>query len=224
MLDPKLTVAAIVLEHSECASIFQHHRIDFCCRGDMSVDAACTERGLETAAILAELSAAIAARRGDAALDPRTLSTSALVDHIISSHHEYLRRALPFVQTLAAKVARVHGAHNAKLRELDSVVTELTEALEPHLDDEEQTLFPMLLSPAPDRAAAARELASMHEEHLAVGKLLEAMRTAADDFALPDWACNSYRALFAELAQLEGDVLRHVHLENHVLMPRFAPA
>ena len=28
--------------------------------------------------------------------------------------------------------------------------------------------------------------------------------------------------LFAELEVLEGDVLTHVHLENHVLMPRFA--
>ena len=64
----------------------------------------------------------------------------------------------------------------------------------------------------------------MHEEHLAVGKVLGRLRTAADDFRLPDWACNSYRALFSELEQLEGDVLRHIHLENHVLRPRLASA
>lgn len=48
------------------------------------------------------------------------------------------------------------------------------------------------------------------------------MRDAAEDYLIPDWACTSYRTLFAELERLEGDVLRHVHLENHVLMPRFA--
>ena len=32
------------------------------------------------------------------------------------------------------------------------------------------------------------------------------------------------RTLFAELEQLERDILTHVHLENHVLMPRFAKA
>jgi len=52
--------------------------------------------------------------------------------------------------------------------------------------------------------------------------LLERVRAAGDDFTLPPWACNSYRALFSELAQLEGDVFTHVHLENHVLRPRFS--
>ena len=40
----------------------------------------------------------------------------------------------------------------------------------------------------------------------------------------PEWGCSSYRVLMSELEALEGDVLRHVHLENHVLMPRFVTA
>ena len=64
----------------------------------------------------------------------------------------------------------------------------------------------------------------MREEHLAVGAMLGRMRSLADDFTTPAWGCNSYRALMTELEALEADVLRHVHLENHVLMPRFAGA
>ncbi len=60
----------------------------------------------------------------------------------------------------------------------------------------------------------------MQSEHLAVAKLLRTIRSAADDFALPDWACNSYRTLFSELQQMESDIFEHVHLENHVLEPR----
>jgi regulator of cell morphogenesis and NO signaling len=55
-----------------------------------------------------------------------------------------------------------------------------------------------------------------------VAALLERVRSASDDFALPSWACNSYRTLFSELEQLERDLHTHVHLENHVLKPRFA--
>ena len=224
MLDSQLPVARIVLDHSECAPILQRHRIDFCCRGDMTVDAACKERGLETASVLRELETAIASRRGAPAEDPRAVSTTALVALIVDKHHEYLRQALPFVRAVGAKVAGVHGDHNPKLRTLRDVVVELADALEPHLDAEEQTLFPALTAPSPDRALVARALATMREEHLAVGPRRARVRARADDYAVPEWACNSYRALFSELAELEGDVLRHVHLENHVLMPRFVEA
>ncbi len=85
-------------------------------------------------------------------------------------------------------------------------------------------LFPAMTAGKADEALIARELASMHKEHLRVGELLTCIRTLADDFTVPDWACNSYRTLIRELAALEMDTFLHVHLENHVLMPRFVPA
>ena len=51
---------------------------------------------------------------------------------------------------------------------------------------------------------------------------LARIRLLADDFIVPDWACKSYRLMLNELLTLEEDTMRHVHLENHVLMPRFA--
>jgi len=224
MLDRQQTIANVVLEHSECAQIFQRHRIDFCCRGDLSIEAAARSKQVDVDALLDELSRAIAERRGDRQEDPRALTTTRLVAHIVDKHHEYLRKALPFVQMLAAKVSRVHGEHNPKLRDLEVAVEDLAATLVPHLDDEEHALFPALTATEPDLAAAAAHFTSMVDEHLAVATLLERVRAASDEFALPSWACNSYRALFAELEQLEGDVFTHVHLENHVLKPRFAAA
>lgn len=221
MLDPEATVARIVLDHPECAPVFSRHRIDFCCHGDVPLGAACEARSLELDAVQAELGSAIAARRGEPAEDPRALGTPALIALIISRHHEYLRRTLPFVVELSAKVARVHGEHDPRLRELDTVVRSLAAALLPHLDTEEQSLFPRLMMKPADQAAIARELGSMHEDHLAVGRMLGRIRDAGDGFTVPEWGCNSYRTLFAELEHLEADILRHVHLENHVLMPRF---
>ncbi|HEX7601852.1 MAG TPA: iron-sulfur cluster repair di-iron protein [Polyangiaceae bacterium] len=215
------TVAQIVLDHSECAAVFQKHRIDYCCRGKASLESAAAEQGLDVTQLLAELELAIAARQGAAEADPRKLSTTALVAHIVAHHHAYLRHALPFVEPLAAKVARVHGDHNGKLVALERIVRELSDTLAPHLDWEEGVLFPALFARDGDRAVIDQAFGSMQEEHLAVGTLLAELRLAAEDFKLPDWACTSYRTLFSELETLEGDVLRHVHLENHVLGPRF---
>ncbi|HEY0838811.1 MAG TPA: DUF542 domain-containing protein, partial [Vulgatibacter sp.] len=104
MLDPTRTVAQIVLDHSASAPVFQRHRIDFCCKGDMTLRDACAQRGLEEAVVLADLEHAIRSRSGEITRDPRSLSTPGLVAHIVATHHEYLRRALPFARTLAAKV------------------------------------------------------------------------------------------------------------------------
>lgn len=224
MLDLNQNIADLVLEHSECARIFQRHRIDFCCRGERSVESACAERGIAPEVLAEELSRAIIEREGTTSPDPRQLPTEALVAHIVSKHHEYLRWALPFVKDLARKVSRVHGDRKANLRQLDLIVSQLCESLLPHIDDEERTLFPTLLAGDRDDEQVAAAMVGMQREHLLVGQLLDSMRTAAEEFEPPEWACNSYRTLMSELLQLEGDILTHVHLENHVLAPRFAVA
>ncbi|WP_242340238.1 MULTISPECIES: iron-sulfur cluster repair di-iron protein [Anaeromyxobacter] len=224
-LDRSATVAQIVADHAVAARVFQKHQIDFCCHGNVTLPEACAGRELDPDAVFAELEAALPAS-GEASLeaDPRSLPVPALVAHIVSHHHAYLRRAIPFIAPLADKVARVHGPRNEKLEELRLTFAELADALEPHLDDEEQVLFPALMSRSPDPALVRRELERMYEEHVAVGTLLARMRALADGYATPEWACSSYRVLMSELEALEGDVLRHVHLENHVLMPRFVAA
>lgn len=224
MLDPRRSVASLVLDHSECAAVFQRHHIDFCCHGEISVEAAARAKGIDPAALVEDLGRAIAGRRAGGAPDPRELSTPRLVAHIVATHHEYLRRVLPFVRGLAAKVGRVHGDRNAKLTELAATVEELAETLLPHLDAEESSLFPALTAGEVDGEAVRRELGSMMVDHLAVASLLDRVRAQCDEFTTPPWACGSYRTLFSELEQLEGDVFTHVHLENHVLRPRFVPA
>lgn len=215
-------IADIVISHSECASVFQKHKIDFCCNGGVSLAEATKKKGIDTEALIAELQDAINRRKGGPAGDPRDLSTPALIGTIISNHHEYLRKILPFLVPLSAKVGNVHGDHDPKLQDLAKVVKELSDSLIDHLDKEEQTLFPALMTGKPDPQLIKDELEAMVKEHLEVAGLLELVHKATEDYTLPDWACNSYRTLFAELESMESDILRHVHLENHVLMPRFA--
>ncbi len=85
-------------------------------------------------------------------------SSGFLIAHIVSKHHECLRQTLSFIRTLAAKVSRVHGGHNPKLLDLEAAVEEISRTLLTHLDEEEQSLFPALVSKEPDRAAIARPL------------------------------------------------------------------
>jgi regulator of cell morphogenesis and NO signaling len=220
MPDANQPVAQIVLDHPETATIFQRLTIDFCCHGHQRLEDACAESGYDANAVLRELEAAIAARSRPVD-DPRALSTPALIEYIVTKHHAYLRTALPTVIGLATKVATVHGMRDARLYELASMVRELSDALLPHLDEEETTVFPAMQAERPDVAAIANILSEVENEHEQVGALLASIRSAANDYIEPAWACTTYRRLFSELVRLEADTLRHVHLENHVLAPRF---
>ncbi len=218
------TVAEIVLDHSECGMVFQRHRIDFCCRGERTIETAANERGVPLDDLMRELRQAVADRHGSG-IAMREQSTAQLIDHIVTKHHAYLRKTLPFVVAISEKVARVHGEHNPKLWELCAAVDELAGLLIPHLDEEEKTLFPAMRAstrtPAQSLELAAM-LATMQTDHHEVAALLERIRAASDEFAIPSWACGSYRMLFKELQAIESDTFTHVHLENHVLAPRFA--
>lgn len=224
MLDRRQTVADLVLDHSACARVLQRHRIDFCCGGQISIEEAASKHGIETEALLSELARAIEGRQGAEESDPRALSTPRLIAHIVAKHHEYLRNTFPVVLALSEKVGRVHGDHNPKLRDLATAVDTLATTVLKHLDVEEQELFPALVAKQSEKAALAEGLGAMMDDHLAVAKLLADIRAASEDFTLPDWACNSYRTLFAELQHLESDIFTHVHLENHVLKRRFEDA
>ena len=220
MLDLQLPVATLVLDHSECAAVFARHRIDYCCKGQRPLAQVCAEQGLSTKAIAEELELAIARRNGRESLDPRALSTRDVIGRLIAPHHLYLHRTMPFIQNLANKVARVHGDRNPALVEIARLVETLFATLATHLAEEENELFPALIAGRIDDARPM--LRAMRSEHDAVGELLSDLRAAAADYVPPDWACTSYRTLMTELDYLEADTLAHVHLENHVLLPRFS--
>jgi regulator of cell morphogenesis and NO signaling len=216
------SVAGIVIDHPECARVFCDHRIDFCRRRDRSVEAACAERGLDVEVLLALLEKSIARRSGVAVPDPRAMSTAELISYIVSRHHAYLHAAFPFLDVLVGDVAREHGERNPKLLAVQRTFQELAKILQPHLYEEEGVLFPALRAELRDPRLIAAELASMEHEHDNVAVQLVCMRTLADDFTAPEWAGSSYRTLMRELAALEMNTLRHIHLETHVLMARFA--
>jgi regulator of cell morphogenesis and NO signaling len=222
-IDPESTVAQIVTDHPAAARVFQKYRIDFCCHGDVGLHKACAGRGLDAWAVANELVRALAEGAFSSQESASRLPTSELIAYIVQRHHGYLRDALPYVLPLAAKVARVHGERNPALVPLNAAVRLLEEMLLPHLEREENELFPGL-SASPDSEWAHRELALMQEEHVAVGQLLARIRDLGSGFSTPEWGCKTYRVLMHELEALEADILCHVHLENHVLAPRFAPA
>lgn len=49
------------------------------------------------------------------------------------------------------------------------------------------------------------------------------IREITRNFALPEYACVTYRALMSSFDELERDLHLHIHLENNILFPRAEP-
>ncbi len=162
---------------------------------------------------------------GAGALRPpaRERPTEDVVAQLVG-HHAWERGALPYVVALLAKAAGRHRRRNAKLAVLCDVGQELADALEAHADEEERDLFPALLAGATSTDAFRAGLERMRRHHRALTLLLARIRWLADDFAVPPWADRGYQALMEELEALEDEVVAHLHLEGHVLLPRLSAA
>ena len=216
------TVAEVASTLPSSVRVFQRYGIDFCCGGKAALAAACHATGVSYAALVD----AIEASAQQPAADMRDWNREplqALADHIVATYHEPLREELPRLEAMAAKVHRVHGSKAPFLARLDTIVAALAADLQSHMRKEEAVLFRAIRAvesggrtPVPISAP----ITVMEAEHDRAGALLSELRTITDGYVAPEWACQTFRALYHGLADLEAAMHVHVHLENNVLFPR----
>jgi regulator of cell morphogenesis and NO signaling len=206
--------------------IFENLNIDYCCGGKKTVAEVCSAKGLDAATIVAML-AALDHTGNTTSINADAMTLSELCDHIQQAHHAFLREELPRLDFMTRKVAAVHGEHEPRLFELRTTFETFNAEMTSHTNDEDERVFPairQLEAANTDSAATSLELREALEklecEHDSAGAALEKFRTLTDHFAPPDWACNTFRALYDGLAQLERNMHQHVHKENNVLFPK----
>lgn len=216
------SVGELVAERPGRSRVFQSLDIDFCCQGGRTLSEACAKKGVAVDAVVEQLEAE-AAHPSPPRSNPAELPPDELVRHIIDQHHDLLRRELPRLHARAGRVAHVHGSHTPSLVEIFETFIALEDELNSHMQKEEMVLFPiidalcqgeLLMDGNIDRA-----IGCMGHEHEEVGRALARLRELSKGYQPPIDACNTYRALFAGLLELEADLHRHIHLENAVLFP-----
>jgi regulator of cell morphogenesis and NO signaling len=219
----RTTVAEIASALPSSVRVFQRHGIDFCCGGRTPLTLACEEQGVPFTEIVEAIEASARGPQSDGR-DWTSEPLAALIDHIIGTYHHPLREELPRLESMAEKVSRVHDSKAPHLARLATIVAELSADLQLHMRKEELVLFPAIrrlearFAP-PDLRLGGATMAMEHE-HDNAGALLSELRVIADDYVAPEWACETLRALYHGLLELEAAMHVHVHLENNILFPR----
>jgi regulator of cell morphogenesis and NO signaling len=226
------TVREIAVNQPSSIRVFESFGIDYCCGGRKPLALACTEQDVDVAAVLAALAAASNAP-ATGQHDWSRESLQDLSQHILVQHHEYLRRELPRLQTLAQKVVDRHGSHRLELPHIQSALHGLSQELLDHLAKEEMVLFPYIAQlemaratghPRPHSCFGTIEnpIRMMMMEHDGAGEVLAELKQLSNHYTAPEDACPTYLAFYAGLKELEQDLHQHIHLENNILFPRAA--
>lgn len=207
-------IGQIAVNVPGATAVFRRLKLDFCCGGQIPLAQAAANKGLDCAAILAEINAL---QRTDEA--PAEASTSELIAHILGRFHEVHRAELPELIRMARRVESVHRDHPHVPAGLTDHLDSMEQELLAHMAKEEQILFPMMLNNP--SAFVSHPIKVMRMEHVDHGANLEVLMHLAHNGVPPDGACNTWRALYAGIAKLQEDLISHIHLENNVLFPVF---
>lgn len=221
------TIGAVVADFPGAAEVFKHYKIDFCCGGDRILAAVLQEQALESSAVLTELNQAYAAWKSIAKVetDWNTADFAILIDHIITTHHAYLKQELPAIGELTTKILRVHGAAHRELSQVHRLFHLLKLELEQHLIKEEEELFPQIIQYAVNPSAelpvsVVTLIDTIESEHTNAGDILKELDALTGQYTAPADGCTSYRLTYQKLQELESDLFQHIHLENNILHPR----
>ncbi len=222
----RTTLGDLVAEIPARSRVFEKFALDYCCGGQRTLEAACAQKGISAEQVIAELDA-LGSEARPPEVDWRSQPLDRLVDHIEQTHHVFLRREMPRVAELAAKVAMVHGENHPELLQVTQIYSDFQDEMFAHLSKEENVLFPLMRAIASGQGPGGFHCGSvtnpirvMLAEHDSAGLALGILRKLTGNFTPPPDACGSYLALLDGLASIEADTHQHIHVENNILFPK----
>ena len=223
-------VGQFVAEDFRTAAVFSNYGIDFCCRGNRSVEDVCVKNNIDTNELLDKLEAAMSSTGGQS-IDYKSWPLDLLTDYIEKKHHRYVEEKIPVLRQFLDKLCKVHGERHPELFEINELFTASANELGAHLKKEELVLFPFVKKmvaatlsegavEAPHFGTVENPITMMMDEHDNVGVRFRKIAELTNNYNPPVDACNTYKVTFAMLQEFEQDLHTHIHLENNILFPQ----
>ena len=229
VVDTNKTIGEMVADDFRTASVFSANKIDFCCKGNRTLDEVCNQKGLDVYDVLAQLEKAT--ESNNSTIDFNTWELDLLIDYIEKKHHRYVEEKAPILLSFLLKLEQVHGAAHPELFEIKNLFKRTADELTQHMKKKELILFPYIKQmveaarnktplSAPGFGTVANPIAMMMEEHENEGNRFEKIVAISNNYTPPADGCNTYKVTFQMLQEFESDLHTHIHLENNILFPK----
>lgn len=153
-----------------------------------------------------------------------------LVDHIMNTHHAYLKANYPLILKLIDKLEE-STSQKEVIKELKKLFTEFTDDVAIHLVKEEEVLFPYFKRLAESKSDGSkvepatfgnleRPIEMMEEEHDDSHDTMERIREITNNFTAPSEAEPSIHFLYYKLQEFDEDMEAHHEIEDKLLFKK----
>ena len=227
--DSQKHIGQFVAEDFRTAAVFSSYGIDFCCKGERSVEEVCKKNNIEVDGLLDKLQAAVSST-GQQSIDYKSWPLDLLAEYIEKKHHRYVEEKTPIIRQFLDKLCKVHGQRHPELLEITTLFIGCAHAMAAHMKKEELIIFPFIKRmvkaqmegtsiESPQFATVENPIEMMKHDHEAEGDRFRRIVELTDNYTPPADACNTYKVTFAMLDEFEKDLHLHIHLENNILFP-----
>jgi regulator of cell morphogenesis and NO signaling len=226
----KKTIGEYVAQDFRTAALFSKYEIDFCCKGNRTIEEVCSKKDINPNDLLEQIEA-ILASKDTSGIDFKTWPLDLLADYIVKKHHHYVTEKTPIILQFFDKLCKVHGANHPELFKINELFIGCAEELASHIKKEELMLFPYIKKLA--KASSDNEtiqkapfgsvenpISMMMMEHEVEGDRFREIVSLSNAYTPPSDACNTYKVAFSMLEEFEQDLHKHIHLENNILFPK----
>ena len=227
----QMTLGEMVVKDYRMAKVFEAFRIDYCCKGHLTLEEVCESKKIDAVAVMEGLDKIMDTQNEDiTGLNFWPLNF--LADYIEKKHHRFVEERIPLLLLYLNKLCQVHGDVHRELLEITSLFGQAARELTAHIKKEESILFPYIrkmlkkfregsfVVNAPYFRSISNPIKMMMQEHENEGGRFAKIAALTGNYTPPEHACDTYKVTYALLDEFERDLHRHIHLENNILFPK----
>ena len=227
--DSQKQIGQFVADDFRTAAVFSNYGIDFCCKGDRTVEEVCKKNNIEVDELLGKL-LEIQISGSQQSIDYKSWPLDLLAEYIEKKHHRYVEEKAPVLRQFLDKLCKVHGQRHPELLEITTLFIGCAQAMAVHMKKEELIIFPFIKRmvkakmegtsiTSPQFLTVENPIEMMKHDHEAEGDRFRKIAELTNNYTPPADACNTYKVTFAMLEEFEKDLHLHIHLENNILFP-----
>ena len=131
MLTKEQTIGEIVAKDFKAAQVFRKYKIDFCCKGNRTIEAACENKKYTPEEIFADLELLEDEKSGG--IDFNSWPLDLLADYVEKTHHRYVEENSVVLIQYLNNLCKVHGERHPELFEIYELFRGSAQELAAHM-------------------------------------------------------------------------------------------